>query len=235
MRAPCWTRSATPKPRSSCRSSPREKPDFAEAWLVLGTLQVQDNQLDAGRSLAQALRRRWRRRQRAGEERSRGLAQAYLSLSQLAEKRKDFAAGRALAGQDRELRRTWWRRRTGAPPSWRARASWTKARELLRALPERTPADARMKLMAEVQLLRDDKQYQPAYDLLAEAAGQGPATTPTCSTTRPCWPRSWATLDEMERLLRQLIAAQARLPPRLQRAGLFAGRSQHPPARSASS
>ncbi|MET0312480.1 MAG: hypothetical protein ABW051_10545, partial [Burkholderiaceae bacterium] len=71
-----------------------EKPELPEAWLVQGTLQVQDNQSAAAETslkryveLAQA--------QRPGEERSRGLAQAYLSLAQIAEKRKDYPAAEA--------------------------------------------------------------------------------------------------------------------------------------------
>src|SRR6185436_9966948 len=54
-----------------------EKPDYPEAWLVQGTLQLQDNHDAAAEAslkryieLAQA--------QRSGDERSRGLAQAYM-------------------------------------------------------------------------------------------------------------------------------------------------------------
>jgi len=67
-----------------------EKPDYPEAWLVQGTLQLQDNQ-DAA---AEASLKRYielAKSQRSGEEKSRGLAQAYLSLSRIAEKRKDYA------------------------------------------------------------------------------------------------------------------------------------------------
>ena len=206
-----------------------EKPDYPEAWLVQGTLQLQDNQDAAAEAslkryveLAQA--------QRSGDERSRGLAQAYLSLSRIAEKRKDFA----LAGA--------WLDKIENPQDLVAaqhrRASilarqgkLDEARKLLRSLPERNPGDARMKLMAEVQLLRDNKQYQAAYDLLGPADRPSRRWIPTWCTSRPCWPRRWATCADMERLLRQVIAAQAGLPPCLQRAGLFAGRAQHPPAR----
>ncbi|HWI79048.1 MAG TPA: hypothetical protein VNS31_07605, partial [Ramlibacter sp.] len=67
-----------------------ERPDYPEAWLVQGTLQLQDNQ-DAA---AEASLKRYielAQSQRSGPEKSRGLAQAYLSLSRIAEKRKDFA------------------------------------------------------------------------------------------------------------------------------------------------
>ena len=67
-----------------------EKPDYPEGWLVQGTLLLQDNK-DAA---AEASLKRYIelvQAQRSGEERSRGLAQAYMSLSRIAEKRKDFA------------------------------------------------------------------------------------------------------------------------------------------------
>ena len=68
----------------------RQKPDFLEGWLVLGSLQLQDNQLAAAQA---SLERYVALVQQAPQpERNAGLAQAYLSLSQLAEKRKDYAA-----------------------------------------------------------------------------------------------------------------------------------------------
>src|SRR6185295_10183055 len=106
-------------------------------------------------------------------ERSRGLAQAYLSMAQVAEKRKDFAAAGAwldriensqdlIAAQNRRA-------------SILARqGKMAEARQLIQALPERTPADARLKMTAEVSLLRDNKQYKPAYDLLAQAVANNP-------------------------------------------------------------
>jgi tetratricopeptide (TPR) repeat protein len=70
------------------------KPEFAEAWLVLGTLQVQDRQYDAAEKslkqfidLAPSLTPQ--------DARQRSLAQAYLSMAQIAEKRKDFAGAEA--------------------------------------------------------------------------------------------------------------------------------------------
>lgn len=182
-----------------------ERPEFAEAWLVQGTLQVQDNQLPAAEAslkryieLAQA--------QRAGEERSRGLAQAFLSLSQVAEKRKDYAMAGAwldriensqdlLAAQNRRA-------------SLLARQGrMAEARALLRAIPERNPGDARNKLMAEVSLLRDHKQYQAAHDLLAEAATRDPKDT-ELMYDQAMMVEKIGNLGEMERLLRQVMEAK---------------------------
>jgi tetratricopeptide (TPR) repeat protein len=141
--------------------------------------------------------------QRTGEERSRGLAQAYLSLSRIAEKRKDYALANAwldkiensqdlIAAQNRRA-------------SILARqGKLDEARKLLRSLPERTPADARMKLLAEVQLLRDEKQYQAAYDLMAPAIAK-PPVDPDLVYEQAMLAEKIGNMADMERLLRQVI------------------------------
>jgi tetratricopeptide (TPR) repeat protein len=182
-----------------------EKPDFPEAWLVQGTLLVQDNQLapaDAALKkyveLAQA--------QRQGEERSRGLAQAYLALSQIAEKRRDYALAGAwldkienaqdlMAAQNRRA-------------SILARqGKLDEARKLIRSLPERGAGEGRMKLLAEVNLLREAKQYKAAYDLLAEAAAKDPRDTDLLYD-QAMMAEKVGNLADMERLLRQVIATK---------------------------
>jgi tetratricopeptide (TPR) repeat protein len=183
----------------------RERPDFPEAWLAQGTLQVQDNQLaQAEASLQKYLQ--LAQAQPAGEERSRGLAQAYLSMSQVAEKRKDFKAANAwldriensqdlLAAQNRRA-------------SILARqGKMAEALKLLQSLPERTPADARMKTAAQVSLLRDNKQYKAAYDLLAKSVAQNPKD-PDLLYDQAMMAEKLADYADMERLLRQVIAVK---------------------------
>jgi tetratricopeptide (TPR) repeat protein len=80
-----------------------------------------------------------------------------------------------------------------------------EARKLIRAMPERTPADARMKLMAEVQLLRDNKQYKAAYDLLAQAVAKDPRDTDLLYD-QAMLAEKLDDFAEMERLLRQVMA-----------------------------
>ena len=181
------------------------RPNFAEAWLVLGTLQVQDNQLpEAETSLKRYVELAME--QPAGEERSRGLAQAYLSLAQIAERRRDFAAAEgwlnridnAQALISAQNRRACILARQGKV---------AEARKLLQSIPERNPTDARLKLTAEVQLLRDNKQYQAAYDLLAQAIARDPKDTELIYD-QAMLAEKLERLDEMERLLRQLIAAR---------------------------
>lgn len=183
-----------------------EKPDQAEAWLIRGTLELQDNRLDAAeRSLKTFLDLMQSRRAANGvEEPNRALAQAHLSLAQIAEQRKDFRQAEAWLAKissPEDMVRTQ-SRRAGILAR---QGKINEARELIRNLPERSPADARVKLSSEVQLLRDNKLYAQAYELLADATQRTPGdydllydqATLAEKLGRP---------DEMERILRRIIA-----------------------------
>lgn len=182
-----------------------EKPDYPEAWLVQGTLQLQDNQDAAAEAslkryveLAQA--------QRSGEEKSRGLAQAYLSLSRIAEKRKDFAmAGAWLDRIDNQQDLVAAQQRRASILARQGKLE--EGRKLLRSLPERNPGDARMKLLAETQLLRENQQFKAAYDLLAKANAK-PPLDPDLVYDQAMLAEKMGNLPEMERLLRQVIAVK---------------------------
>ncbi len=82
-----------------------------------------------------------------------------------------------------------------------------EARKLLKSLPERNPEEARAKLTAEVQLLRDNKQNQAAYDLLAAASARDPKDHELIYD-QAMLAEKLGRLDEMERLLRGVMAAK---------------------------
>ncbi len=181
----------------------REKPELAEGWLVLGSLQLQDNQLaEAQTSLERFIA--LARQQAPQAEANLGLDQAYLSLAQLAEKRKDYAAAE-----------NWLKKIENAAvlvPAQARRASilasqgkLEEGRQLIRQLPERNPEEARLKLNAEVGLLREFKQYQPAHALLAQALAQTPEDTDLLYE-QAMVAEKLNLLADMERLLRQIIA-----------------------------
>ena len=182
----------------------REQPAFAQAWLVLGALQVQDNRFDDGeKSLKRYVELA---ANMPAEERKRGLDQAYLSLAQIAEKRRDFPAAEAwLARIDNaqdmasaQLRRASILARQG---------KLDEGRKLIRDLPERNPGDARTKLLAEVQLLRDNKQYRAAFEVL----GKGVAADPRDADLlydQAMLAEKVGDLAEMERLIRQVVAVK---------------------------
>ncbi|MEJ7931217.1 tetratricopeptide repeat protein [Ramlibacter sp. AN1015] len=179
-----------------------EKPELAEAWLVHGLLQVQDNRLAAGEaSLLRYLDLIEKRRDAA--DRSRGRSQAFLALSQIAEKRGDLT--RAAAWLDRiENARDLVSAQARRASILAQQGKLEEGRKLLQALPERNPEDARMKLMAEVQLLRDNKAYPQARQLLEQASAKNPDDAELLY--------DWALIAEKqgdhleaERLLRRVI------------------------------
>jgi tetratricopeptide (TPR) repeat protein len=182
-----------------------EKPELAEAWLIRGSLELQDSRLDAAeRSLMQFLELMQSRRN-AGvvEEPNRALAQAYLSLAQIAEQRKDYKQAEAWLAKissPEDLVRTQ-SRRAGMLAR---QGKINDARELIRNLPERTPADARVKLSTEVQLLRDHKLYAQAFELLAEATKRDPKDYDLLYDQATLAEKLGNT-TEMERLLRRII------------------------------
>lgn len=186
----------------------RDQPTYPEAWLVLGTLQLQDNLLPAADTslkkyveLATATEG-----EEASPERQRGLTQAYLALAQVAEKRNDFALAES------------WIAKIDSPQALASaqnrRASilakqgkMDEARKLIRALPDRSDEDVRMKVLSEVELLRNNKQYKPAYDLLQETIAKRPQDYDLLYD-QATLAEKLQRFDEMERLLRQLIAAK---------------------------
>ncbi len=179
-----------------------EKPDYAEGWLALGTLQGQDNQYEAAESslkryivLAENIRN--------PEEKRRGLAQAYLVLSQVAEKRKDYPAAEAWLGRIENAEDLLGTRARRASILAR-QGKMDEARSLLRSLPARNPAETRLKLSAEVQLLRDNKLYQEAYDVLAKALSATPDDTDLLYDQATI-AEKLGSLGEMERLLRRVM------------------------------
>ena len=183
----------------------RDKPDLAPAWLILGSLQLQDNQL----APAQTSLERYvtlARQQQNEEESARGLSQAYLALAQIAEKRKDFAAAEGWIGkiQNSEDMMQAQTRRASILAS---QGKLAEGRQLIRALPERNPGDARLKMIAEVGLLRDLKQYQLAYDLLGEAIVKFPDEAELVYD-QAMMAEKTGNLGEMERLLKRVIAAK---------------------------
>jgi tetratricopeptide (TPR) repeat protein len=197
------------RPKEAAEQAQRitsDKPDAAEAWSLQGSLQLQDNQLDK----ADASFKRFielTNPQRNSDEKQRGLTQAYLSLAQIAEKRKDFSLAESwLAKVDSPQALVSTQSRRASLLAKQGKMS--EARELIRKLPERQgvegQADRRTKLMAEMQLLRDNKQYQPAYDLLQQAAQQSPRDHDLLYQQAGI-AEKLQRYGEMERLIRQAI------------------------------
>ncbi len=187
-----------------------EKPDDPEGWLILGVLELQVGKP----SLAERSLKRYvelmlvlaKRTDAPHAESGRGLVQAYLSLAQIAEQRKDFTQADAWLSRidstedmlSAQLRRAGLLARQGR---------LDEARLLIRSQPEKSPIDARLKVTAEVQLLRDNKQYQAAYDLLAQASARNPSDFDLVYDMAMVADKM-GHAEEMERLLRSVIAGK---------------------------
>jgi len=182
------------------------RPELAEPWLLLGSLQMQAKQDAAAEaSLKRFIELSGNQGKDAGEagDRRRSVSQAYFALAQLAERRKDYAAA------ERWLSRVTSTDDIVAAQTRRAallaqQGKLPQARELIRSLPERTADDKKQKFLAEVQLLRDAKQYQAAYDMLAQASAASPDDADLVYDQAMVAERL-NRLDDMERLLRRLI------------------------------
>jgi tetratricopeptide (TPR) repeat protein len=180
-------------------------PAFADGWLVQGSLFLQDKQPRQAQSALEKYVELKTATPASGDAQTdRGLTQAYLLLAQIAEQdqRLDMAEhylAQIVSPQD-----------TLRVQSHRAailarQGKLDAGRALIQAVPEVEAADARAKIDAEVQLLRDNKQYSLVYQVLQDAL----QTNPGDSDLQYDLAMAAEKLDklaEMETLLRQLIA-----------------------------
>ena len=179
----------------------RDKPDFAQGWLVLGSLQLQEKQAVP----AEAAFKRYlslAEKQPASADRDRALAQAFLALAQIAEKRQAFAEAEG------------WLKRIDSPDvliQAQSRRAALLARQgqlqagiaLIRELPERKGDDARNKLFAEVALLKEFKQLPMAYERLGQAVAGAPQDIELIYE-QAMTAEKLNLLADMERLLRRV-------------------------------
>ena len=184
-----------------------EKPDFEEAWLIQGAIELQDGQLEASeKSLLRYVSLVTSSDKPPSDEQKRGLTQAYLSLAQVAEQRQNFP-----------LAESWLSKITGTQELIRAQTrragilakqgKLDEARKLIQTLPERTLDDARLKVTSEVQLLRDNQKWGLAYDVLAQFIETNPDDFDLLYE-QATLAEKLGRLDDMERLLREVIAGK---------------------------
>ncbi len=183
----------------------QEKPDMPEAWLLLASLQTQNQEMQRAQG---SLRKFFELTDAAGEAQrnQRLMTQAYALAAQISEKQGDLEAARS-----------WLDRIENAGEIFsvqRQRASLlakqgqiSEARTLLRNLPGSTADERRLKLLAEVQLLKDSGENEQAYRLQSEAIALTPEDNDLVYDQAMLAEKT-GRLDEMETLLRQVIARQ---------------------------
>lgn len=133
-----------------------------------------------------------------------GLIQAWLMLAQSAEQRGDYAtAERWLSKVDDPQRALEVQTRRASILARQGKVA--QARELIRQVPEDKAEVARAKLLAEAGILREDKRWKEAFDVLAGANGRF-ADDADLLYEQAMMAEKIDRLDEMERLLRRVIA-----------------------------
>jgi tetratricopeptide (TPR) repeat protein len=132
-----------------------------------------------------------------------GLSQAWMMLAQIAEQRGDVAAAEAwLARIDDPERLLEVQTRRAALLARQGKVD--EGRSLIRETPERNPAEARAKLVAEAGVLRDLKLWQAAYDVMT-TANQRFVDDADLLYEQSMVAEKLDRMDEMERLLRRVI------------------------------
>ena len=187
----------------------KEAPTLADGWLIQGTLEYQDKKPDAAEaSLKQFIAQRVPAAQDTPQDTSQdaALVQSYLILSQIAEqKNKPDEALAYLQKIDsvKDLLRVQGRKAALLAKQGKI----DEARALLRDLPEKQPEDARLKINAEVQLLRENRQFTQAHEVLVEAVRRFPDDMELVYEQAMAAEKI-GKVPEMEQLLRQVIAAR---------------------------
>jgi len=187
------------------------QPEFADAWLVRGSIEFQNQDLpQAEQSLSRYLGvLPPSRTQEDPEEDSltpRGMVQAYLLLSQIAEKQGDFVKAQgflARINSPQDIARVQIRRALMLAKQGRL----DEALSLVGNLPEDDADQARTKLQAQLQLLREGRREDEAYALLSQANLKTP-DDPDLLYELALAAEKLGRADEMEKLLRRVIALQ---------------------------
>jgi tetratricopeptide (TPR) repeat protein len=142
----------------------------------------------------------------AGSAMGRGLVQAYLLLAQVAEQGQRLDDAKAyLQKIDSPTDALRVQRRYAAILARQGKID--EARRVIRAVPELHGTDALDKVNAEVQLLRDSRQYAAAYQLLQDAAVRYPDDIELVYD-QAMIAEKLGKLDEMENLLRKVMQAK---------------------------
>jgi tetratricopeptide (TPR) repeat protein len=184
----------------------QQAPDYADAWLMRGTLEAQEKDTQDGETSLKKYLSVVADGQPNGEdvETQRGAVQAYLLLAQIAEQKNKI--DEAMSYLDRIKSRQDSARVMARRATLLARqGKLEEALRVIRSAPEVQPEDVRTKLSTEIGVLREFKKFDDAYALLGQAVKSYPDDT-TFAYDRAMMAEKLGLKEEMERQLRQLIA-----------------------------
>jgi tetratricopeptide (TPR) repeat protein len=197
----------------------QESPQFAEAWLVKGSLELQNDQIDTAQASLETFLKLV---QQAGSPTDtaaatsdaatpRGNAEALLLLATVAERKKDFAQANAYLDRihsPSHLARILMRRASMAA----AQGRLEEARALLRDMPANNAEAVRARYNAELQLLRERNLHAQALEVAQEAA-QALPDDPVWRYEQAMLAEKLGRIADMEALLRGLIASHPQYHP----------------------
>ncbi len=176
-------------------------PNFAPGWLLLGSLYADNGQHVLARDTwAQFLKLA----EPLNPPPTRELDQAYLGLSQLALKLKDEAQAEAWLAKVKDNANVS-RIQVQRANVLARKGQMDEARRLIASVPAQTDEEKRARLFSEVHLLREFQQHTQAYQLLADALQAQPDDN-DLAYELAMTAEKLERLDEMERLLRGIIA-----------------------------
>ncbi len=186
----------------------QQQPDYAPAWLLQGAMQLQMREWDSAEShfLHYLELMKEPTQKHADTPNPRGLSQAYQSLAQIAVQRKDLQQAQQWLERvthpddflSAQLRRASLMAQQGKPE---------EALALIHSLPEQSRTDIRLKRGTEIEILRNQKQFDRARQLLEAALADNPEDIDVVYDLAMLAEKT-GDLAEMERLLRDLIQAK---------------------------
>ncbi len=186
----------------------QEKPALTDAWLLRASIELQEKQWPAALTSLQTYVDLEQANSTASDdtEMSQALVQAYLMMSQVAVELQQYDLA------DNYLQRIrkpseFFSLQTRRALLLAQQGRLEEARKLIRDLPESQPTDARSKLNAELQVLRERKEHQAVYDLLKVSLPHFPDDVDLLYDSAIAADRL-AKYDEMERILRQVMQLQ---------------------------
>jgi len=193
--------------RSQLERMTQAQPQVAEAWLMLGLLHADENRLPDAKD---ALQRYLDVVKDRSPPPQRGMAQAYLGLAQVAEKLRDETT--TLAWLEKIEHPDFLLQAQSRRAQLLARqGKLEEARMLIQNLSVNNAGQERGKLLAEVKLLRDNKQYLQAHALLSQAVLREPQDNDLLYELAMI-DEKLNRMDDMELKLRELIKRQPNLP-----------------------
>lgn len=188
----------------------RDQPDLPAPWLTLGALRLDMRQWREAEAALQRfveLAQKQEATAVSGDDaeaaEDRGLSQAWLLLAQAAEQRGDLKAAEAWLSKIDDPQRAL-EVQTRRATLLARQGKLNEARELVRRVPERSTDDARAKVLAEAQVMRDVKRWREAAEVLA-AGNKRFADDVDLLYEQAMIEDKLERHGEMERLLRRVI------------------------------